>query len=133
MRGGGELPVPEVKNPTELRTAFTFGAIFAIVLFASAWFSEAAGRGALYAVAAVSGLTDVDAIALSAFQLLGAGRIAVPDTAIVITIALAANMVFKLGVVLAVAGWPVARAVLVPAAASALGGGIALAFVAGGG
>ncbi|MCL4802616.1 MAG: DUF4010 domain-containing protein [Burkholderiales bacterium] len=133
LRGGGDLPTPEVKNPTELRTAFTFGAIFALVLFAAAWIPDVAGRGGLYVVALVSGLVEMDAIALSALQLFGVERIGAQETAIVIAIALASNMAFKMGIVLAVAGWRVARAVLVPAAASAAGAGVGLAFVAGGG
>lgn len=132
LRGRRELPVPQVANPTELRTALTFGAIFAIVLFAAAWISDAAGRGGLYLVALASGLTDVDAITLSALQLHELGRVSAREAATVVAIALLANTVFKLGIVLAVAGRRVAQAVLPPMIAAAAGGGLALAAVAGG-
>jgi uncharacterized membrane protein (DUF4010 family) len=34
---GGDLPMPEVTNPTELKTALSFGALYALVLLAAAW------------------------------------------------------------------------------------------------
>ena len=36
-------PVPDIKNPTELRTALVFGAIYAVVLLLAAWLSDIAG------------------------------------------------------------------------------------------
>jgi uncharacterized membrane protein (DUF4010 family) len=130
FRGKQELPVPEVTNPTELRTALTFGALFAIILFAAAWISDVAGRGGLFVVALVSGLTEVDAITLSALQLFELDRIGARETTVVVAIALAANMAFKVGIVLVVAGGRLARAVLTPILAAAAGAGIALALVA---
>ena len=47
----GELPTPEVTNPTELKTALTFGAIYAAVLVLSAWLQDVAGSKGLYLVA----------------------------------------------------------------------------------
>jgi uncharacterized membrane protein (DUF4010 family) len=43
----GELPMPEVKNPTELRTAVSFGLIYAAVLLAAAWLQDVAGNSGL--------------------------------------------------------------------------------------
>jgi len=133
LRSRADLPAPQVTNPVEMRTALTFAALFAVVLFAAAWISDVAGRGGLYVVALVSGLTDVDAITLSALQLFELDRVAAVETATVVAIALASNMAFKLGIVLVVAGWRLARAVLVPMLAAAAGGGVALAIVARGG
>ena len=59
---GGSPPVPEITNPTEIRTALSFAAFYGAILLLAAWLSERAGAACLYAVALVSGLTDVDAI-----------------------------------------------------------------------
>ncbi|HOI52889.1 MAG TPA: DUF4010 domain-containing protein, partial [Azonexus sp.] len=37
LNEAGELPMPEVKNPTELKTAVSFGLLYAVVLLAAAW------------------------------------------------------------------------------------------------
>lgn len=67
--------LPEQDNPTELRSSIFFGVLYAIVLLAVAaakhYFSD---RG-LYAVAAVSGLTDMNAITLSTARILDDGLI----------------------------------------------------------
>ena len=54
-------PAPDYGNPTSLRHALMFGAIFAVVLVVSAAFHAQAGEMGVYAVAAVSGLADMDA------------------------------------------------------------------------
>jgi len=48
-----------------LKSALIFAAIYAIVIFATAGVREHFAGGALYVVAVVSGLVDVDAITLS--------------------------------------------------------------------
>lgn len=54
-----------VKNPFELGSALKFAALFALVQLAAKVAQQYAGAGGLYAAAALSGLTDVDAITLS--------------------------------------------------------------------
>ena len=66
--------MPEITNPTEIRTALTFGALYGFVLLASAWLAEVAGSGGLYLVALASGLTDVDALTLSTLRLFALDR-----------------------------------------------------------
>jgi len=124
LSSDGELPVPKIPNPTELRAALGFGLLFAVVLILAAWLTDVAGRAGLYAVALVSGFTDVDAITLSTLRLFSLGTLGAADAVIAIGIAFASNMAFKLGLVLAVGGRALARQVIVPAAAS-LGGGLA--------
>ncbi len=97
-------PIPDIKNPAELRTALTFGAIYALVLLLAAWLSGLAGAAGLYAVALVSGLTDVDAITLSSFRLFSIGTVEAREVAIAVVLAIAANIVFKLGMVRIVGG-----------------------------
>jgi uncharacterized membrane protein (DUF4010 family) len=97
LRGAKPPPLPEIGNPTELRTAITFGALYAAVLLLAAWLSEHAGSRGLYAVALASGLTDVDAITLSSLRLREIGRVADRDAVVAVGLAIIANMAFKAG------------------------------------
>ncbi|MFP3944057.1 MAG: MgtC/SapB family protein, partial [Alphaproteobacteria bacterium] len=63
----GEVPTPE--NPLQLSMALSFGVILAAVMLISHLLSERYGDAGLYAVAAISGVADVDAITLSASRM----------------------------------------------------------------
>ncbi|MGQ0696676.1 MAG: MgtC/SapB family protein [Panacagrimonas sp.] len=108
---GEQAPSLEMKNPTELLAALGFGLLFAAVLVASAWMNDRVGAQGVYALAAVSGLTDVDAITLSALQLLQDGGLDAIETVRVITLAYCANLLFKFLIVLSVGGRPLAMRV----------------------
>jgi uncharacterized membrane protein (DUF4010 family) len=124
------LPMPEVGNPTELKTALTFGALYAAVLFLSAWLQSVAGSGGLYAVALASGLTDVDAITLSSLRLHGQERLSEIEAVVSIALAALANLGFKTGLVLSIGGRPLARRTLPGLAAIAVGIGAGAFFIA---
>jgi len=126
---GGEAPLPEVKNPTELRASLGFGALFAVVLFLAAWLSDAAGSRGLYALAAVSGLTDVDAITLSSLRLFGLDRLGLPQLVAAIAIAITSNMVFKFALALAVGGKALAGRLAAPGLIALAAGGAGLALL----
>lgn len=117
----GELPMPKVTNPTEIRVSLTFGAIYAVVLVAAAWLSYYAGSGGLYGLALVSGLTDVDAITLSSLRLFELGKIDAQQVVSAILIAYVSNMAFKLGLVAVVGGMALAR-LCMPTMIAILGG-----------
>lgn len=91
--------LPEQENPTELKSALWFGVMFAIVVVAAAaghaYFDE---RG-MYAVAAISGLTGMDAINLSTAGLVEEGRLPADIGWRAVVVATIANLVFKLGIV----------------------------------
>jgi uncharacterized membrane protein (DUF4010 family) len=106
-----DLPVPEVSNPTELRTALTFGALYAVVLQTGAWLRELVGDTGMYAVALLSGLTDVDAVSLSALRLFDLGQLAGQATVTTMVLAAFANLVFKGGVVWVTGGTGLVRRV----------------------
>ncbi len=99
---GQAADMPQQKNPTMLRAALIFGALYAVVLIAVAWVKEAAGESGLYVVAAVAGLTDVDAITLSTAQMAKAGEIGPALTWRVILVAFVSNLVFKAGIIAAI-------------------------------
>lgn len=92
-----EGPLPEISNPTEIRTALSFGALYALVLLAAAWLSDVAGSGGLYLLAFFSGLTDVDAITLSSLRLFEQGKLASHQVVMAIAIAYLSNLAFKFG------------------------------------
>jgi uncharacterized membrane protein (DUF4010 family) len=105
----GEIPALAMGNPTELRTALGFGLMYAVVLLAAAWLSDWLGTRGLYAVALVSGLTDVDAITLSSLRLYDLDKLSVEVLVNVVTLAILANLVFKSVLALTIGGWRMAR------------------------
>lgn len=121
LRSAAELPELELRNPTELPTALTFGAVYAVVLFLSAALSDYFGSAGLYTVAVLSGLTDVDAITLSSLRLFGLDKLTAAATVTSILLALLANLVFKLGVVIVVGGRQLAGPIIAGFAAIAAG------------
>ena len=91
----GENPL-EPGNPSELKPAILFGALYAFVLFVVAAGQDLLGDVGLYVAAAVSGLTDVDAITLSTSQLVATDRLD-PNTGWrIVLIAILSNLMFKL-------------------------------------
>ncbi|MBI5922306.1 MAG: MgtC/SapB family protein [Betaproteobacteria bacterium] len=117
----GELPMPEVTNPTELRTALSFGLLYAVVLLCSAWLEDIAGSKGLYMVALISGLTDVDAITLSSLHLFNLDKLDADQTVTSIALAIGANLLFKTGLVIVIGGAALARHALPGLCAIGLG------------
>lgn len=81
--------------PSDLRAAVAFGLLYGAVLLSVAaarrWLQDAG----LYVVAALSGLTDVDAITLSTAQLLEGGRLETGIGWRLVLIGVLANLAFK--------------------------------------
>ncbi len=117
----GSPPELAVTNPTELRTALGFAALYAAILLISAWLSDVIGNAALYVLALVSGLTDVDAISLSTMRLFNLGKLPGLNVVNVILLALLANMVFKSALTLGLGGWAKMRHAVAGMGAVALG------------
>jgi len=109
LNAAGDLPMPEVKNPTELKTAISFGLLYALVLLASAWLQDIAGNKGLYIVAIASGLTDADASVLSTLRMFNLEKIASGEAVMAVTLALMANLAFKIGLVIMIGGGKLAR------------------------
>ena len=114
---------PEPANPAELRSALLFGVLYAAVLLAIAFARDRFGTAGLYAVAAFSGLTDVDALTLSTARLVDGGHLAAADGWRAILLAILVNLVFK-GAIVAVLGSRrmLGRVAILFAAALAAGG-----------
>ncbi len=122
LRAAGELPMPEVKNPTELKTAISFGLLYAVVLLASAWLQDIAGNKGLYIVALASGLTDADASVLSTLRMYNLEKVSSSEAVIAVTLALMANLAFKISLVISIGGGKLARYAL--PGLLAIGGGM---------
>jgi uncharacterized membrane protein (DUF4010 family) len=114
---------PEPANPAELRSALLFGVLYAAVLLALAFARDRFGTAGLYSVAALSGLTDVDALTLSTARLVDGGHLAAADGWRAILLAILVNLVFK-GAIVAVLGSRrmLGRVAVLFAAALAAGG-----------
>ena len=117
----GEFPMPEMKNPTEIRTALTFAALYAVISLISAWLANLSGSSGLYLLAFISGLTDVDAISISMLRLFDQGKLTPDVTVATIAIAYLSNLLFKFGLVMSIGGRTLARLSAPAAAATALG------------
>ena len=98
----GEVPL---RNPFSLMAAIRFALLFAVVLLAVKIVETHAPGRSVYAVAAIAGLTDVDAITLSMATSARDGTLAADVAANAIVIAALTNSLVKLGLVLA-AGAP---------------------------
>ena len=122
----GELPMPEIKNPTEIKTALSFGVLYAVVLLLEAWLSDIAGSRGLYLLAFASGLTDLDAISLSSLRLFEQGKLPADQAVIAIAIAYLSNIAFKFGLLAFVGGKALAQRAALGIGAVAVGIGIGL-------
>jgi len=103
-RGRGAEPLTQ-GNPAELKSALTFGALYALILLAVAFARDHFGTAGLYAVAGLSGLTDMDAITLSTARLVDSGKLAAGDGWRAILLASFSNLLFKAGIVAALGTW----------------------------
>jgi uncharacterized membrane protein (DUF4010 family) len=113
---------PVLDNPAELKPALLFGLLYALVIFAVAAVKDLFGERALYVVAILSGLTDVDAITLSTAQLVNSDRITSATGWRLILCAALANLGFKLGIGAVLGGRVLFRRVLALFALTLLSG-----------
>jgi uncharacterized membrane protein (DUF4010 family) len=87
--------MPDQKNPTQMKSAIIFGVMYVVVLFALAVAKMYLGGQGLFAVSALSGLTEMDAITLST------AKMSLQDANIMLVgwkmlvVAIMANMVTK--------------------------------------
>jgi uncharacterized membrane protein (DUF4010 family) len=107
-------PVPEPQNPTELRSALLFAAVYAALLPLLAAARQWMGSGGLYAVAVVMGLTDLDAITLSTSRLVQSRHLTEDVAWRAIVLALLSNTMFKLTLGYALGGRVLFRKLAIP-------------------
>ncbi|MGH7243496.1 MAG: MgtC/SapB family protein [Phycisphaerales bacterium] len=112
------------KNPTELKSALIFALLFAVVQVLVIAGKENLGRAGLFGIAALSGLTDMDAITLSTGGMARSGEVDGATAAIAIVIAAIMNTLVKLAIAGGLGGMGLARRLgailLLPLAVGAL-------------
>ncbi|GAB2913217.1 MgtC/SapB family protein [Rheinheimera gaetbuli] len=94
----------KVTNPFSLVAAIKFGALFAVILLLVKLTEQYAAAEGLYLLAAVAGMTDVDAITLSMAQYAGQSAEALTVAGSAITVAALSNTLVKCGLVYALGG-----------------------------
>ena len=119
--------MPDLGNPTQLKSAVFLGVMYAIVLLALAATREYLGKSegqALYVVAGLSGLTDVDAVTLSTARMAKTDPLIAAEGWRMIVVAALSNLMFKTGVAWLLGGRTLLRQVAllfsIPAATSLL-------------
>lgn len=120
-------PTPH-RNPSELKPALFFGAVYSIALIAVAAGRQQFGDSGVFVVAGIAGLTDVDAITLSTLQLLNSAQLPASTGVSVVLLATLTNFVFKAAVVRWVGGAELLKRIA-PGFGAALVAGVVMLFV----
>ncbi|MCE5301509.1 MAG: MgtC/SapB family protein [Planctomycetaceae bacterium] len=121
--------MPEPTNPTQLTSALVFGMLYAAVLLALAIAKNAWHGEGLFAVAFLSGLTEMDAITLSTARMsIGDPQVAVDGWRLLVVAAMA-NMVSKSALAGILGGWQLLVRVVLLFVLPTLGGVALLALV----
>jgi uncharacterized membrane protein (DUF4010 family) len=115
-RGRSEQPAAAgevvLKNPFSLTSAVKFGLVFAAVLVVVAAVERYMPGQGYYLVAALAGLTDVDAITLSMAGVARNGGAALATVAGALVVAALANTLVKCGLVVATGGAKLRRSIV---------------------
>ena len=117
-------------NPFELGDAIKFGGLFAVVIFIASAAQAYFGNTGLYVAGALTGLTDVDAIALSMANLAQSDPANAGPAARTIVIAVISNTMVKCGMAIWL-GAPSLRRTMVPITIALALAGVAAAFLVG--
>jgi len=114
--------VADESPPSELKSAVIFGLLYAVVLLVVAAAREHFGDSGLYIAAAISGLTDMDAITLSTSRLVSTANLDTTTAWRMIIVGGMANMLFKAGLVLVLGARAFIKPVLLGMGVALLGG-----------
>ncbi|WP_145174849.1 MgtC/SapB family protein [Rubripirellula lacrimiformis] len=123
-----EAQAADHDNPAQLKPAIIFGILYALVLFMVAAAKEMFGDQALYWIAGVSGLTDMDAITLSTAKMFNEDHIDAGTAWRVIMVATMSNLFFKAAAVAMLGSRTLLLYVACTFGIAALGGAALLAF-----
>lgn len=125
-RNGRDVPADGVEPvaPFDLGTALGFGGFLAVMAVLVPAAKQWLGAPGIYALAALSGLADVDATVISVSRLHGAGGLSEATTALAVGLTTIANMGAKAAIAWttggAAVGWPVLRGFAMGIAVGAL-------------
>lgn len=125
-RSSRSVPAEEVEPvaPFDLGTALGFGGFLAVMAVLVPAAQQWLGAPGIYALAALSGLADVDATVISVSRLHGAGGLPLATTVVAVGLTTVANMGTKATIAWttggAAVGWPVLRGYVVAMAVGAV-------------
>jgi hypothetical protein len=108
--------------PSELKSAVLFGLLYAVVLLVVATAREHFGDSGLYAAAALSGLTDMDAITLSTSRLVSTGHLETATAWRMILVSGLSNIAFKMALAALLGARSFVKPVLIGLGIALLGG-----------
>lgn len=94
---GQQVDLPELSNPLSLKLAIKFALLYGLIVFLIKAVTEFGGGAGFYPIAFLSGLTDMDAIALSLTNENSNANLATNMAATGIIIGAIANSIFKTG------------------------------------
>ncbi len=120
--GAGTLTL---RNPFDLGVVLEFGALLALIMALAKGLAAWAGSSGAYALAAVSGIVDVDAISLSMARLAPSG-LSTDSAAFAILIAVTVNSLSKVALATTAGGLRLAKLLALALAAAFVAGAIGL-------
>jgi uncharacterized membrane protein (DUF4010 family) len=115
-------PHIDEEPPSELKSAVLFGLLYAVVLLVVATAREHFGDSGLYAAAAISGLTDMDAITLSTSRLVSTGHLETATAWRMILVSGLSNIAFKMALAALLGARSFVKPVLIGLGIALLGG-----------
>ncbi len=124
--GKTSMAMPEQENPAQFGMAFGVAAVFVIVLFAVAITKQLLGDQAIYLVALISGLTDVDALTLSVGRHFAKSGFEADASWRAIFLATLANLTFKTAVACVLGSRQLRRVMLYTGLSALIAGGLLL-------
>ncbi len=111
-------------NPLQLSTALTFGVLLVVLFIASAALRQWLGDAGTYAVAAIAGLVDVDAITITLAQAAANGGLEPLTAARAIALAALVNTAVKGGLAAVLGGAPMLRSAALVLGVALLAGAV---------
>jgi uncharacterized membrane protein (DUF4010 family) len=124
----GNAQAPEHGNPSQLKPAIVFGALYGVILLLVAFVKDYFGDRAIYAAAVISGLTDVDALTLSVAELFNQDRVSGDMAWRSILLATLSNLAFKAGAAGVLGGSKLFR-IVGPAFGATIAAGLGVIFL----
>lgn len=121
-RNGTRVEQPALhSNPLDLKSALLLGALLTVILLMASVLQQWLGNTGIYVLAAVSGITDVDAITLSLARMSQSG---LANTTVIIGIIIASsvNNLMKAGMAVSIGGRAMLLRVALPIVLSLLAG-----------
>ncbi len=118
---------PQGQNPLKLRSALLFGLLLVVILLLGEWMKNMMGDAGVFLLAAISGLTDVDAITLSLTRM-AREDLTAATAVLAIIIAAMVNNLFKASLALGIGTLGLGIRVLIPMLLS-LSAGLAVVFL----